>query len=238
MDTVEILGVNVHRVSLSDAADFLVQKMDEEDPQVCVFTPNAEIIMRAWEDEDFKDVLNQGTLVVPDGIGVVKAAKKLGKPVPERVGGYDLVLSVFDRIRNTDKSVYLFGGKPGVAEEAAKKLTGIRIAGFHDGYYQSDQEIIEDIKEKKPDFLLVCLGMKKQEEWILAHKHELNAKVMIGAGGSIDVLAGSVKRAPDFFIKLGLEWLYRLLCQPKRIIRMMALPKFVITVQFHGKKQK
>ena len=238
MDTVEILGVNVHRVSLADAADYLVDQMNTEDPQVCVFTPNAEIIMHAWENKSFADVLNQGTLVVPDGIGVVKAAKKLGKPVPERVGGYDLVLSVFDRIRNTDKSVYLFGGKPGVAETAAKNLTGIRIAGYHDGYFQSDKEIIEDIAAKKPDFLLVCLGMKKQEEWILAHKHELCAKVMIGAGGSIDVLAGTVKRAPDFFIKLGLEWLYRLLCQPKRIIRMMALPKFVITVQFHGKKQK
>lgn len=181
-------------------------------------------------------------MITPDGIGVVYASKILKRPLKERVGGFDLANIVLDKIAGTGKKVYLFGGKPGVAEEAAEQICklypGTEICGTADGYFnaEKEQKIIADINEKKPDLLFVCLGFPKQETWIDAHKHELNAKVMMGIGGSLDVFAGTVKRAPVGFQKLGLEWLYRLLKQPSRFIRMLALPKFGFTVLFHGKK--
>ena len=142
----------------------------------------------------------------------------------------------------TKKSVYLFGSKPGVAHKAAENICklypGTIICGTADGYFDNEKEqaIIKDINEKKPDLLLVCLGFPKQEIWIDAHKAQLSAKVIMGLGGSLDVFAGAVKRAPKGFQKLGLEWLYRLLKQPSRAGRMLALPKFGMTVLFHGKK--
>ena len=138
----------------------------------------------------------------------------------------------------------LFGAKPGVAQTAAenicKKYPGVVIAGCADGYFDSDKEklIIADINEKKPDVLFVCLGAPKQEKWIDAHKGELDVGVCMGIGGSLDVFAGTAKRAPDFFVKFGIEWLYRLLKEPKRAGRMTVLPKFGLTVILNGRKFK
>lgn len=238
-----VLGTGVDTYGMDEAANVLVSAMEKDAP-FCVYTPNSEILLHAYKNPDYRDVLNRGSLITPDGIGVVYASKILGKPLKERVGGFDLANKVLEKIAGTGKTVYLFGGKPGVAEKAAEKVSalypGTIICGTQDGYFDAEKEakIIEDIKEKKPDLLFVCLGFPKQETWIDAHKEELGAKVLMGLGGSLDVFAGTVKRAPAIFQKLGLEWFYRLLKQPSRAIRMLALPKFGFTVLLHGKKFK
>ena len=236
-----VLGVGIDTYSMSEATDVLCNAMEKDDV-FSVYTPNSEIILYAYKNPDYCSLLNRGDLVTPDGIGVVYASKILRRPLPERVGGFDLANRVLGKIAGCGKSVYLFGGKPGVAEKASEKIKelypGTEIAGCADGYFDEEKEkkIIEDINEKKPDLLFVCLGFPKQEIWIDAHRNELNAKVCMGIGGSLDVFAGEVKRAPEAFQKLGLEWLYRLLKQPSRAIRMLALPKFGFTVLFRGKK--
>lgn len=236
-----VLGVGVDTASMEEAAERLVSAMDKTNVY-SVFTPNSEIILYAFKNPDYCAVLNRGDMVTPDGIGVVHASKILKRPLKERVGGFDLANLVLAKIAGTGKSVYLFGGKPGVAEAAAEQICrlypGTNICGTADGYFdaEKEQQIIKDINEKKPDLLFVCLGFPKQELWIDAHKHELCAKVCMGIGGSLDVFAGTVKRAPEGFQKLGLEWLYRLIKQPSRFIRMLALPKFGFTVLLHGKK--
>lgn len=235
-----ILGVGVDTYNMKDATDFLMSAMDNGG-LTSVYTPNSEIILHAYKNPDYCEVLNRAGLVTPDGIGVVYASKILKHPLPERVSGFDLANELLKKCAPLGKTLYLFGGKPGVAERAAKKITelypGINIVGISDGYFDEEKEAktIEDINEKNPDILFVCLGFPKQECWIDAHK-DINAKIAMGIGGSLDVFAGEVKRAPKFFQKCGLEWFYRLLKQPSRFIRMLALPKFGFTVLLHGKK--
>ncbi len=238
-----VLGTGVDTYKMEEAANVLVSAMDENVP-FSVYTPNSEILLHAYKNPDYQAVLNRGSLITPDGIGVVYASKILGAPLSERVGGFDLANNVLEKIAGTGKTVYLFGGKPGVADMAAEKIStlypGTVICGTADGYFDAEKEaeIIEDIKEKKPDLLFVCLGFPKQEVWIDTHKEDLGAKVIMGLGGSLDVFAGTVKRAPVVFQKLGLEWFYRLIKQPSRAIRMLALPKFGFTVLFYGRKFK
>ena len=196
-----VLGVGVDTCNMEEAANILVSAMEKDEP-FSVFTPNSEIILYAYKNPDYLEILNRGSMITPDGIGVVHASKILKRPLPERVGGFDLANVVLKKIAGTGRKVYLFGGKPGVAEDAAKKICelypGTEICGTADGYFdaEKEQQIISDIHDKKPDLLFVCLGFPKQETWIDAHKNELGAKVMMGIGGSLDVFAGTVKRAP------------------------------------------
>ena len=189
-----------------------------------------------YEDEDFKMVLNSSDMCVPDGIGVVYGARILKTPVPERVPGFELSCGLLERLGKSGGSVFLFGSKPGVADNAAEKIKslypGLKIAGTRDGYFKEEDEaeIVAQINESGADFLMVCLGAPKQEKWIYKHRNELKVKLCIGAGGSLDVIAGNVKRAPKIFIKLNLEWFYRMCKQPSRLGRFMALPKFMLTV--------
>jgi len=240
-DTVDILGVMVDRASFPDALetarDFL-----GTDRAHAIYTPNPEIIMKAYRSAEYTAVLNRADMVVPDGIGVVYGSRIVGKPVAERVAGYDLCCALLAYAGETGKKLYLFGGKPGVAETAAEKIQelypGIVIAGTTHGYHQNMDHVAGEIAASGADIVLVCLGAPKQEIWIDQNKDKTGAKVLIGAGGSLDVFAGTVKRAPAFFRKLNLEWFYRLLKQPSRLGRMMDLPRFVITILFHGKMQK
>ncbi len=137
---------------------------------------------------------------------------------------------------NTKKSIYILGGKPGIPERASERINeeypNIIIKGHRDGYFKEEDElsIIDDINELKPDILFVALGAPKQEKWISKHKKILNAKVAMGVGGSVDIWAGSAKRAPKIFQNLNLEWFYRLMTNPSRFFRMLELPKFMIKV--------
>jgi len=220
-----VLGVPIDTFTLAEATDLVISWMGQKEKMI--FTPNPEMIVRAGKDKEFMEVLCKADLIVPDGIGVVLASKK----IKERVAGFDLVVSV---LKNTPKpiNVYIFGAAKGVAKKAKtnieKNYPNVKVVGTHSGFFTDDIIVIEEIQNLKPDLLLVGLGFPKQEKWIFANRDKL--PVSIGVGGTIDVLAGVVKRAPDIFIKLGLEWFYRLLADPKRIFRMINLPLFVIKV--------
>ena len=234
-ETVDILGVNIDKITAENALK-KAESLVKSDGVSVIYTPNPEIVMAAYEDEKFKDVLNSADMCVPDGIGVVMGAKILKTPLYERVAGFDLTCGLLKRMADFSGRVFLFGSKPGVAEKAGEKLTGqnpgLVIAGCRDGYFKEEDvpEIIEEINAANADLLLVCLGAPKQEKWIYDNKDKLNVKLCIGAGGTLDVIAGTAKRAPDIFIKLNLEWFYRLCCQPTRIGRFMSLPKFMKVV--------
>lgn len=238
-DVVEILGARVDMVTMDEACARVMAMMDEAGTHV-VYTPNSEILLHASKTPEFLETLNRADLMVPDGIGVVHASRILKKPLAERVGGFDLSCAVLGEMGKRGKSVFLLGSKPGVAEAAAETLraryAGLVIAGVHDGYFKEDEAVVAQINAAKPDYLMVCLGFPKQELWIDKNRDRLDARVMIGAGGSLDVFAGTVQRAPEFFCKHGLEWLYRLIRQPSRFVRMLALPKFGIKVFLKGKR--
>lgn len=241
MEKTNILGVNVDKISYNDAVSRIMKMLNEPENHI-VFTPNSEIILMAYKDENFCGILNSADLLTADGIGVVYASRILGNPVPERVAGFDMACGVIDEIAQSGHRLYLFGGKPGVAETAAQNLKEeyplINIVGTRDGYFapEDTDSIIDDINASGADLVLVCLGAPKQENWIFENRHRLNCRVMMGVGGTIDVLAGTAERAPEIWCDLGLEWLYRLIKQPSRFFRMMALPKFALTVIFKGRK--
>lgn len=236
---INILGVLFDQVNMTEAIQIALRLFDKESKGT-IFTPNPEIVMAAYENEQLKENLNEGSLVVPDGIGVVIGAKLIGRPLKERVAGYDLVQNIFSQIAKTEKTIYFYGAKPGVAELAAQKMQqkypGLKIVGCWDGYEKEQQKVIDDINQKKPDFLLVGLGAPRQEQFISSQKETIEARVFAGVGGSFDVMAGVVKRAPKLFIRLHLEWFYRLITQPTRIGRMMKLPLFLLKMIREGKK--
>lgn len=241
-DKVNILGVKVDKVNIFEASDSIIKFIESGDKGRSVFTPNSEIIMMAYRDESFRDLLNSSDLLTADGIGVVYASRIVKNPIKERAPGYDIACVTLEKLSKKGGRVYLFGSKPGVAEKAGENITkkypGIKIAGYSDGYFNEEKEqtIIENINRANPDLLFVCLGAPKQEKWISAHKSELNAGVCMGIGGSLDVFAGTVKRAPEFFTKHGIEWLYRLMKQPSRFVRMLDLPRFAMKVLLKGRK--
>lgn len=236
MEKVNVLGINFDNVNMAEAVDKCKEFINGKKGNLVV-TPNPEIVMRAKDEEDFKKIINEAELVIPDGIGIIKAANILNTPLKERVAGYDLICNLLEEGKNGDISFYFWGSKDGYAKEAKKnmeeKYPNIKILGTHTGYFKEEEEkeIIDEIRNLKPDVLLVGVGAPKQEKIINKYKNEGFFKVGIGCGGSIDVLAGRVKRAPKIFIKLHLEWFYRLLKQPSRWKRMLVLPKFIKEVK-------
>lgn len=235
MGSVKIFGVKVDKVTLEEATK-LVGEFLQGNELKTIYTPNTEIVMKAKEDEKLKELINKGSLVIPDGIGLVHAAKIKKRPLPERVTGFDLSINMIKLANREKLSIYLLGGKPGVSEEAArnivKKYPNVKIAGCQHGYFEEDEEIIRKVNESKPDILFVGLGFPKQEIWIDSNKDKLKSKVAIGNGGTMDILAGKVKRAPEIYQKLGLEWFYRLVKEPSRIKRQLVIPKFMLQVVF------
>ena len=242
-ETVDIMGVPVDKVTMSEAIN-ITKKFLSKDRIHTIYTPNSEIMMAAQRDPSLKSILNEADLLVADGAGVVLASKILKRTLPEKVAGFDLVKNIFQSSERESINVFLLGSKPGVAEEAGKNITkiypGIRIVGCQNGYFKKEEEnsIIETINSSNADVLLVALGAPKQEKWIHKNKSKLKVKVCIGVGGTLDVFAGRVKLAPEFFRRNGLEWLYRLCREPRRFIRMLDLPKFILLTLFTRIKEK
>ena len=234
-ERVNILGVDVDAVTMAEAVDVVRRAMDTR-AGVMVATANAEMLMRATHDEELRRILNTSALVVPDGAGTVWAARHLGHAMPERVAGYDLAQELLRCAPAEGRRVYFFGSAPGVAEKAKAKAEqlypGIEIVGVRNGFFSpaDNAAIIAEIRAARPDLLLVALGVPKQEKWIAAHLAALDVPVAIGVGGTLDVMAGVMKRAPHWMQKAKLEWLFRGLMQPKRAGRLLALPKFVLKV--------
>ena len=242
--TVDVLGVSISNVTMNEARN-KVKEFVKSDKFHSIYTPNPEIVMLAKNDSEFHQILEEADLVVPDGIGVVIASKIKKNPLPERVAGYDLVQNTMKDAVKEGYKYYFFGSKPGISEEAAVKMRetypGIQIVGTRNGYFkpEDEAEIIADINASGANILLVALGAPKQEKWIEANKHLMpNVRVAIGVGGSLDVMSGNVKRAPEAFQKLGLEWFYRLLKEPTRFKRMLVLPEFLIKVIFYKDSTK
>ena len=234
-ERVNILGVDVDAVTMAEAVDVVRRAMDTR-AGVMVATANAEMLMRATHDEELRHILNASALVVPDGAGTVWAARHLGHAMPERVAGYDLAQELLRCAPAEGRCVYFFGSAPGVAEKAKAKAEqiypGIEIVGVRNGFFSpaDNAAIIAEIRAARPDLLLVALGVPKQEKWIAAHLAEIDVPVAIGVGGTLDVMAGVMKRAPHWMQRAKLEWLFRGLMQPKRAGRLLALPKFVLKV--------
>lgn len=232
---VEILGVNVNSLTMAQAVE-AVQQFIAEKKVALVATANAEMLMRATQDEELKDILNRADLVVPDGAGTVWAAGHLGEPMPERVAGFDLAQELMAAAPARGDRIYFFGSAPGVADKAKRKAEelypGIQVVGVRNGFFSEADEpqIIAEIKAARPDILLVALGVPKQEKWLKRHLQELQVPVSIGVGGTLDVMAGVMQRAPLWMQKAKLEWLFRGLKQPSRAGRLLALPKFVLKV--------
>ena len=234
-ERVNILGVGVDAVTMAEAVTAVRRYMDTR-TGVMIATANAEMIMRATHDPALRDILNAAALVVPDGAGTVWAAHYLGYRMPERVAGYDLAQELLRSAPAEGRRIYFLGSAPGVAERAKAKAEeidpGIEIVGVRDGYFkeEDDAAIIDGIRASHPDLLLVALGVPKQEKWNHAHLTQLGVPVAIGVGGTLDVMAGVMKRAPRWMQRAKLEWLFRGLLQPQRAGRLLALPKFVLKV--------
>ena len=226
----DVLGVLYDNVTMQEALERGRALLEADAPAYCV-TPNAEMAYEALHDEAFRAVLNGAALVLPDGAGVVLGAKILKTPLKQKVAGIEFAQNLLPILEETGKRLFLLGSKPGVAELAAEKMLQkhpkLCVCGTMDGYFKDDGEAVARINEARADVVFVGLGAPKQEYFMQKHAPELNVHLMIGLGGTLDGIAGTVKRAPRWMIRLQLEWLYRLIKQPSRLGRMMRLPKFV-----------
>ena len=238
---VTILGVPVDVITMGEAVARIDGFIEKRTP-VLVATANAEMLMRATHDGALRRILQGAAMVTPDGAGTVWAAHHLGYAMPERVAGYDMVQELMREAPAKRRRIFFFGSAPGVADKAKKKAEqlypGIEIVGTRNGFFTAADEpaIIEEIKAAHPDILLAALGVPKQEKWLAKHLGELGVPVAIGVGGTFDVMAGVMKRAPRWMQRAKLEWLFRGMIQPKRAGRLLALPRFVLKV--HAQKRK
>lgn len=230
--SISLLGVKVHRVDMAVTLGLVREFIASGKPHIIV-TADASAIVRAQSDEDFRSLVNNADLVTPDGSGLIKGAKMLGTPLIERVSGVEIARQMCRMSAEDGFSIYFLGAAPGVADLAAENLKGqypgLKIAGTHDGYFDpsQDAEIVALVKASGAQALLVAMGIPRQEKFIRDNMDELGVCVAMGVGGTFDVFSGKVKRAPEWFQKHGLEWLYRLVKDPSKISKVSSLPRFV-----------
>ena len=229
----DIMGLQFDNITMEEALD-AAKVLLQGEHAARVVTPNAEIAYEALHDENMRTLLNSAELMLPDGAGVVLASKILKTPLKQKVAGVDFADGLLGVLETTGQSLYLLGSKPGIGELAAQKMMQkhprLRIAGIADGYFQDEAPVIDKINASGADALFVCLGAPKQEQFMARHQKALHVKLMAGLGGTLDSFAGTVKRAPKWMIRLNLEWLYRLIKEPKRFKRMLRLPKYLWAV--------
>lgn len=232
MNRTLVLGTEIDRISFAGAIEQALVCMDERH-SAYVVTPNTEIVLAAGKDEALRRAIRASALSLPDSVGVQLACRILGMPIAERIPGIDFVLALLPHMAEKGRSVFLLGAKEGVAVRAADALRarfpGLVIAGTENGYFDCRDEdaLIERINAVSPDLLLVCLGTPKQELWMHRSAARLRVGLMAGLGGALDVFSGDLPRAPTRWRRVGLEWLYRLLKEPKRIKRAAKLPLIV-----------
>lgn len=233
-----LFGIRISEMKLSETADYLESLIQKREP--CqVVTINPIMIMHGLQHPPYLRMLQEAELCVPDGAGVVWAARYTDKARLERVPGIDLMQELLKRSEQKGYRVYLLGAdRDTIAQAAAnlaKRYPQLPLVGYRDGYFTDEQDdaVIEEIRKHQPDILFVGRSLHNQEPWIERHKHRLQVPVMMGVGGSFDVFAGKLKRAPAAFQKMHLEWLYRLLQEPRRFTRMLALPRFVLKVMLN-----
>lgn len=224
-----MLGAQVHAASMEEALAWIRWRI-AEGPPAYVVTLNGALLVAASRDPDLRDLINGAGLVTADGIGVVIAARILGVDLRERVAGVDLAVAVCAEAATSGYRVFLLGGAPGVAETAAgalrRRWPELRVVGTHHGFFGPDEEagVLAMIRQAGPDVLLVAMGAPRQERWVRRWAASLGVPVAIGVGGSFDVLAGRVPRAPRWMQRAGLEWLYRALREPRRWSVVRTIP--------------
>ena len=230
---IDVMGLKFDSVTMDEALS-RAEALLRGEKAAYVVTPNAEIAYEALHDVQLREMLNGADLMLPDGAGVVLASKLLRTPVKQKVAGVDFAAGLLGVLERNGQSLYLLGGKTGIGELAAQKMLEahpqLRIAGIADGYFRDEAPVIEKINASGADALFVCLGAPKQERFMVQHQQELHVHLMAGLGGSLDAFAGTVQRAPAWMIRLNLEWLYRLIREPKRFRRMLRLPKYLWAV--------
>jgi len=233
----DLLGVPVFGGSLPEALS-LIEEAVLRKRKMHVVTLNPEIMAHGLVDPSFYQVLLSGELVVPDGKGIILASKFLGERPTERITGIELLRTLLARGTEKGWTFYFLGSREAVVcravEKARRDFPGVQIVGFHHGFFDDDQKVIADINRLSPDFLFVGLGSPRQEWWIYKHRSVLKTFVMMGVGGSFDVLSGFKERAPQWMIRWGMEWLYRLIREPWRMRRVMpAFWRFGVAVLKH-----
>ena len=230
---IDVLEVGFDNITMAEAVSTALSAMTGRNAAYVV-TPNPEIVMLCRGDAALLAAVNAATLVLPDGIGVIKGAQLLGTPLKEKIPGIEFAENLLGNMAQHGMSVFLLGAKPGISELAAEMLVarfeGLKIVGTNDGYFTDNAQLIKMINAASPDLLLVCLGAPKQELWMQQNAPLLKVGLMAGLGGAMDVFAGVAERAPESWRRLNLEWLYRLKSDPSRAGRMLNLPKFVFAV--------
>ena len=230
---IDVMGLKFDSMTMDEALS-RAEALLRGEKAAYVVTPNAEIAYEALHDGQLREMLNGADLMLPDGAGVVLASKLLRTPVKQKVAGVDFAAGLLGILERNGQSLYLLGGKTGIGELAAQKMLEahpqLRIAGIADGYFRDEAPVIAKINASGADALFVCLGAPKQERFMVQHRQELHVHLMAGLGGSLDAFAGTVQRAPAWMIRLNLEWLYRLIREPKRFRRMLRLPKYLWAV--------
>lgn len=227
----QILGVNVS----SQPQEELMQLIDrdiKENRKSRIVAINPEKVMMATKDKSLRTLLNGSTYQIPDGVGIMIASRVRNGNVRGRVTGIGMMEALLELADKNRYSIFMYGAKPETIEQAAiviqQRYPNLIVSGKMDGYEENQNKILQTINEAKPQILFVALGSPKQELFIQENMEYLNVNVFQGVGGSFDVFSGNVKRAPSFFLNTGTEWLYRLVSQPSRIKRQLALPQFLI----------
>lgn len=225
---VKLLGLNVDSFTFEEAIEYAKTISGQ------IVTINPEMINNAVQNPEFAEIINNAELVIPDGIGVQIGLKILGYSV-RRIAGIEFSRRMVEECAKSEQSVALVGAKPEIVQKAKENLEheiqGLYVTYAHDGYFRDDDEILNELKIRQPRLVLCALGSPKQEEFILKAKELLPDALFVGVGGSFDVWSGVVERAPEIYQKLGLEWLYRTVKEPKRFKRIFpTLPLFVLKV--------
>lgn len=223
LDEINLFNITFSNTTMKNAIKALSTELDEAKATRDVFFVNADCLNKTFSDPAYKRTLQQADYVFPDGIGLVIAGKMLNKPLKENVNGTDMLPYICEMAKRKDKSIFLLGGKPGVAETMQQQLEnkmGVTVAGCHHGYFNHQLEsnlIVKEINSSGADILLVAFGAPLQEKWIAAHLDQLNPKIAMGVGGLFDFYSKKIKRAPRWLRELGLEWVYRILQEPRRM---------------------
>lgn len=230
---IRILNIPVCDVTVSEALAIISEYIGSKQPHLIV-TLGTEMVMAAQKNLEFRNVIESASLVLPDGGGLLWASRRLKTPLREKAAGIELIRRICSASAQKNWRLFFLGGAPGIAQTAGDKLRrqfpGLNIVGIHHGYFQEDNEILNKIMEAKPDILLAALGFPRQEIWLNQHLSHLKIPVGIGVGGSFDVIAGKLKRAPNWMIRLNLEWLFRFFQEPRRYKRILNIPVFMSRV--------
>lgn len=202
-----------------------------------IVTANPEIVMETRKDKNYKSIIQSADYIIPDGIGILLAAKRKKTPIKERIPGVELMEDMLEYANTHKKTCYFLGAEAKVNHALVKKVKmhypDLIIGGSHHGFFElNDTSIVEDVKNSNADIIFVALGFPRQEKWIYQNYENFDKGVFMGVGGSFDVISETVKRAPKLWIKLNLEWLYRIIIQPTRVNRIFVVIKFLLLTLF------